>query len=319
MGRPRVFIDGQAGTTGLRIREWLRGREDLDQVEIGEAERKNPAARRRCLNEADLAVLCLPDAAAREVPSWIENPSTRLIDASTAHRLGGGWTYGLPELAPGQRDAIRAAKRVAHAGCYASAVILALRPLCDAGLLPPDATLAIHALSGYSGGGRELCERWEDPRLGLLALPYPAPYALERIHKHMPEIVEYTPLLRSPQFVPAVGPFHHGMRVEIPLPAGTLASGADGKAVWEALERRYRGERFVRVWPYSDPVDVDELSFDPRRCNGTNRLELAVAPNPAGHLLLVVLLDNLGKGAAGVAIQSLNLMLGLPEERGLPV
>jgi N-acetyl-gamma-glutamyl-phosphate reductase len=196
-------------------------------------------------------------------------------------------------------------------------VILALRPLVDARLVPKSAPIAVHALSGYSGGGRELIEKWQDPARGLLALPFEAPYALERVHKHVPEMTKYAGLEHAPQFVPAVGPFRCGMRVEIPLHAAWLARDVGGKRVWEALAERYREEPFVRVQPYAEPPVFDDLTFDPRRCNDTNRIELHVVPNPAGHVLLVALLDNLGKGASGVAIQNLNLMLGLSEGAGL--
>lgn len=320
MGRARVFIDGHAGTTGLRIRDWLAGREDeLELLWLPEAERKSLDARRELSNSADLVVLCLPDAAAREAVSGISNAATRVLDASTAHRIADGWVYGLPEMTPGQRDAIAGASRVTNPGCYASSCILLLRPLLEARLVAEDAPLSIHALSGYSGGGRELIERWQDPDRGLLMLPFEAPYALERVHKHLPEIQTYSGLERAPQFAPAVGPFRCGMRVQVPLHAALLAPGATGKAIWEALDARYRGERFVVVHPFADPIETHDLSFDPRACNDTSRLEVTVAANPAGHVMLIAVSDNLGKGAAGMAIQNLNLMLGLPEERGLPV
>ena len=314
---PRVFIDGHAGTTGLRIRQWLAARDDLELLVLPEARRKQVEARRELIRAADLAVLCLPDAAARESAELVGDAATRLLDTSTAHRTAPGWIFGLPELEPGQRDAIASAPRVSNPGCYAVATVLALRPLVDAGLLPADAPLTIHALSGYSGGGREKIERWEDPERGLLTQTYEAPYALDRTHKHMREITHYAGLAREPQFVPAVGPFYCGMRVELPLHAATLPAGASAKAIWEALEARYRGEIFLRVAPIAEPLGDDERRFDPTACNDTNRIELSVVPHPSGHVLLVAVLDNLGKGAAGLAIQNLNLMLGLPEPRGL--
>jgi N-acetyl-gamma-glutamyl-phosphate reductase len=314
----RIFIDGQAGTTGLRIREWLAGRDDLELVRIDEAHRKESAARRDAILSAELVVLCLPDEAARDAVAAAEGTKTRILDASSAHRVEPGWVFGLPELAPDQRARIAAAGRVSNAGCWATAVILSLRPLVDAGLLPREAPVTVHGVSGYSGGGKQMIARWEDPAVGLQRHVYEAPYALDRIHKHLPEMARYTGLAQPPHFAPAVGPFRCGMRVAIPLHAGLLARGADGKAIWNALDARYRGERFVRVQPLREPLDSDEFSFDPRACNDTNRIELRVVPNPAGHVLLIAVLDNLGKGAAGVAIQNLNLMLGLPEERGLP-
>ncbi len=313
----RVYIDGHVGTTGLRIRQWLAGREDLELLTLDEDSRKDPARRRELLECADLAVLCLPDTAAREVVSWLGTSETRILDASTAHRVAEEWVFGLPELAPGQRPAIAAARRVSNPGCYATAVILALRPLVDVGLLVADLPLSIHALSGYSGGGRNLIEKWEDPAADLLRLLYEAPYVLDSLHKHIPEIQRYARLAREPQFVPAVGPFRCGMRVQIPLHGDFLHAGVTGKAIWEALEERYRGEAYVSVIPIAEPLGVHERSFDPQACNDSNRLELRVLPHPSGHVLLMAILDNLGKGAAGAAIQNLNLMLGLGETKGL--
>lgn len=315
--RPRVFIDGHAGTTGLRIRDWLAERDDLELLTLPEPRRKDAGARREALLGADVAVLCLPDQAAREVAQWAEGARVRLLDASTAHRVADDWVYGLPELAPGQRDAIRAAERVSNPGCYPTGVVLLVRPLVDAGLLPRDAALSIHALSGYSGGGNALIAKWEDPALGLQRLVYEAPYSLERVHKHVPEMQRFGGLAREPHFVPAVGPFRCGMRVEVSLHADLLARGATGKAIWEAIAERYRGERFVRVAPHAEPVAVGERSLDPQAANDTNRIDLHVLPHPSGHVLLVAILDNLGKGAAGAAIQNLNRMLGIDEAKGL--
>ncbi len=313
----RVYIDGHAGTTGLRIREWLAGRDDLVLATLGDADRKDPEARREQLQGADVAVLCLPDDAAREAVAWAEGSGTRILDTSTAHRIDDDWVYGLPELAPGQRDAIRSGDRVTNPGCYASGFILATRPLLDAGLLEAGAGLSFHALSGYSGGGRPMIEKWEDAATGLGELAYAAPYALDRVHKHIPEMMHYSGLSAEPQFLPAVGPFRCGMRIQLSLHADRLAPGATGKRIWEALDARYRGEPFVRLHPLADPLGAHERSFDPEACNGTNRIELHVIPHPSGHVLLVGILDNLGKGAAGVAIQSLNLMLGCPETTAL--
>lgn len=317
MSLARVFVDGQAGTTGLRIHALLGRRGDLEVLRADEATRKDVRARRALLNAADLVVLCLPDPAAREAVALIDGPRTRVIDASTAHRVEPGWVYGLPELGSAQRQAIGAARFVTNPGCYPTGVILLLRPLIDAGLIGRDAPIAVHALSGYSGGGRALIEKWEAPEGALLGLPFEAPYALGQIHKHLPEMQHHAGLSEPPQFTPAVGPFRCGMRVEVPLPARVLAAGASGKRIWEALEARYAGERFVLVAPYQEPPVYDDRSFDPRALNDTNRIELFVLPNPAGHVLLLARLDNLGKGAAGAALQNLNLMLGLDEGLGL--
>ena len=314
---PKVYIDGHVGTTGLRIREWMADRTDVEILTLSEDLRKSDAARREQLLAADIGVLCLPNEASQEAASWVADSDTRLIDASTAHRVIGGWVYGLPELQPGQREAIRQAKRVANPGCYASAFILLTRPLIDANILRPDAPVSIHALSGYSGGGRSLIEKWEDAELGLGALPYEAPYALDARHKHIPEMVCYSQLQYEPHFIPAVGPFRCGMRVEVPLHVSLLPQGMTGEAIWDVFQERYHNEPFVNIMPRLSKVE--ERSLNPQACNDTNRLEIHVLPHPSGHILLVAMLDNLGKGACGVAIQSLNLMLGLPETTGLPV
>jgi len=315
---PKIYIDGQAGTTALRIRDWLAERKDLEVVTLREELRKDAAARKQALRDATIVVLCLPDDAAREAAGWLADSPARILDASTAHRVSEGWTYGLPELAAGQRERIAAAPRVANPGCYASAVILLVRPLVDAGLLPPEAPISIHALSGYSGGGRALIEHWEDPRRGLLKLAHEAPYSLNKRHKHIPEIMQHGALGAEPPFLPSVGPFRCGMRVQIMIPGNALAKPDIGKAMWDVLAARYENEFFVQVEPLTDATEVDESSFDPQAHNGTNRISLRVLPHPSGHVLLVARLDNLGKGAAGAAIQNLNLMLGVAEDTGLP-
>jgi N-acetyl-gamma-glutamyl-phosphate reductase len=217
-----------------------------------------------------------------------------------------------------QRDAIREAQLVSNPGCYASAFIALVRPLVDSGLIGRGAPLTVHGLSGYSGGGKSLIARWESPDEGRVGLRYEAPYALERIHKHIPEMTAHARLDHAPQFVPAVGAFACGMRVEVPIHRSLLAGGADAEGIWQTLVDRYRDETFVEVAAYPGFEAIDDFTLDPTRLNDTNRMELHVIPNPAGHVLLVALLDNLGKGAAGVAIQSLNLMLGLDEATGLP-
>ncbi|MEE3326632.1 MAG: N-acetyl-gamma-glutamyl-phosphate reductase [Myxococcota bacterium] len=317
MSSQKVFIDGHVGTTGLRIRDWLLGRSDLELLTPSEKARKDPAARREMIQASDIAVLCLPDEAAREASKWVEDGPVRLLDASTAHRVSEGWTYGLPELTPEQRDAIRTAKRVTNPGCYPSAFLLCLRPLLDSGLLHTEAPISIHALSGYTGGGRPLIEKWEEPENGLSGLPYEAPYALDTLHKHIPEMHVYSGLDAAPQFIPAVGPFACGMRVEIPIHAHWLSANANASQALEVLTDRYAEEPFVQVHPAPPAGAIHDRSFDPQACNDTNRIEIHAVPNPSGHLLLIATLDNLGKGAAGVAIQNLNLMLGCDEETGL--
>jgi N-acetyl-gamma-glutamyl-phosphate reductase len=314
----KLYIDGQAGTTALRVRDWLAGRNDIEVVTLPDELRKDPGARQRALRDAAIVLLCLPDDAARASAAWLADSAVKVLDASTAHRTVDGWVFGLPELMAGQRERIAQARRVANPGCYASAVILLARPLVDAGLITPDTPLAIHALSGYSGGGRALIERWEDPKRGLPKLPYEAPYSIGKVHKHIPEIMRYGGLSAEPQFLPSVGPFRCGMRVEIMIPAKALPRASAARAMWEALTTRYQGEAFVQVEPFTDASEADELTFDPQAYNGTNRISLRVLPHQSGHVVLMARLDNLGKGAAGVAIQNLNLMLGLPEGTGLP-
>ncbi len=323
MSKPRIFIDGHAGTTGLRIREWLASREDLELWTLAESERKSESARKKAIAESDLTILCLPDEAAIQASGWANDAGARLIDASSSHRVSEGWVYGLPELTSNHREAIREARLVSNPGCYASAFVIAVRPLVESELLARDAALSIHGLSGYSGGGKSLIERWESEEGGLQTLPFEAPYALERIHKHIPEMHRYSELLLAPQFVPAVGPFKCGMRVEVPLHHAFL-NGDDsaekkGEQIQSVLVDRYHDEAFIRVAPYRGFEPVDNFHLDPTSLNDTNRMELHVVPNRAGHVVVVALLDNLGKGASGVAIQSLNLMLGIDETAGLPV
>jgi N-acetyl-gamma-glutamyl-phosphate reductase len=318
MTQPQIFIDGHAGTTGLRIREWLAGRDDLALFTLADSERKSEEARKKAIAESDLTVLCLPDTAAIEAGRWAGESGARLIDASSSHRVAKGWVYGLPELTPDHRDAIAKAQLVSNPGCYPSGFLTLVRPLIDAKLLSSNALITIHGLSGYSGGGKALIERWESPAEGRVGLPFEAPYALGKIHKHMPEMQTYARLEHPPQFIPAVGPFACGMRIEVPIHRNFLASGTTGTTAHQVLAERYQGEPFVEVAEYRGLEPVDDFSLDPRAVNDTNRMRLHVLPNADGHLLLVAVLDNLGKGASGVAIQSLNLMLGLGETTGLP-
>ena len=316
MGRPRVFIDGQAGTIGLRLRSLLGDRPDLELLEIDPRFRKDSAARAELLNGADVSILCLPDAAAREAVAAIANPNARVIDGSTAHRVEPGWVYGVPELCQGQRAAIASAARVSNPGCYPTCVSLLLRPLVDADLLAPDAPLAIHALSGYSGGGQSMLDHGRAPswtgypalRSALRARPSP---------QARPQMMRHGRLSREPLFVPAVGPFRCGMRVQIPLPAGVASKGATAATVFDGPARALC-RRAVREGAAARASgDGAERLLDPTACNDTNRVELSVLPHPSGHLLLVAILDNLGKGASGAAVQNLNLMLGLDEFTGL--
>ena len=309
----QIFIDGQAGTTGLDLQARLAHREDLTLLTIDPAQRKDPAARKALLNSAEVVVLCLPDDAARESVALIENPAVRILDASTAHRTAKGWTYGLPELQAGQDAAIAGARYVSNPGCYATGAILALRPLIDAGLLAAEAPIAIHALSGYSGGGRTMIEECE-AALARGTVPTPKSYGLGLDHKHLPEMQRYGALARRPLFVPMVGTYYQGMLVQIPLPAPVL-KGVDADALHAALADRYAATPAVRV--RRAPALLDGRFLDPEGSNGGHGVELMVFGGPQGDALVVARLDNLGKGAGGAAVQNLNLMLGCEPFRGL--
>ena len=312
----KVFIDGEVGTTGLQIRSRLERRADIALLRLAEADRKDAGARAEMLNAADLAILCLPDAAAREAVAMIENPELRVIDASTAHRTDPGWVYGLPEYDAAQSRRIAEAKRVANPGCYALASVALIHPLVAAGLLPDDYPLAINAVSGYSGGGRKLIERFEDPGDPDRIEAAIRVYGLGLAHKHVPEIQVRGGLAMRPLFVPSVGRFRQGMIVQIPLHLRTLSGQPQAADVHAALADHYRGRRFVTVAALEETRAMDHL--DPEGLNGTNEARLHVFANEAeGHVVLAALLDNLGKGAAGQAVQNMNLMLGRAEEAGL--
>lgn len=310
----KVFVDGQEGTTGLSLLDYLDRRSDIDLLRIDEARRKDPGERARLLNEADLAFLCLPDVASREAVGLVENPRTRVIDASTAFRTDPAWTYGLPELAPGQRDAIRNSRRIANPGCHASAFILLVRPLVDAGLLPRSYPLSAFSLTGYSGGGKHLIARYQGAKDGLLASP--RPYALAQAHKHLPEMHRQTGLDAPPAFNPVVGNFFKGLAVTVALQVDHLAGGASREKVHAALGAHYRDEAFVRVLPLDEESRLDGGFFDVQGCNDCNRADIFVFGNDQ-RLSLVARLDNLGKGAAGAAIQSMNILMGVAENSGL--
>jgi N-acetyl-gamma-glutamyl-phosphate reductase len=312
----KVFIDGESGTTGLQIHRRLAERRDIELVSIDPARRKELAARRDLLNSADLVILCLPDEAARQAVSLIESNSVRVIDASTAHRTAPGWTYGFPEMARAQRAAVAGARRIANPGCYPTGFIALTRPLVDAGLLPRDWPVTVNAVSGYSGGGKSMIAEFEDEASpNYTRVPYRI-YALTLAHKHVPEMQRHAGLAHAPLFAPAVGRYAQGMIVEVPLPLKALPTTPRLNDLQAALKAAYEGERFVEVATLAEAAALKTL--DPEGLNGTNRMRLFVfGSDEVGQARLVALLDNLGKGASGAAVQNLNLMLGLPEAAGL--
>lgn len=312
----KVFIDGEVGTTGLQIRARLDGRRDLDLIRLDEARRKDAGARAEALNAADVAILCLPDDAAKEAVGLIESNTTRVIDASTAHRVAPGWVYGFPEMNAGQRDAIRASTRIANTGCYAVASVALLHPLVARGLLPETFPATINAVSGYTGGGKQLIEAFENPAAANHIDAAVRIYALGLGHKHVPEIHKYSGLGHPPIFVPTVARYAQGMIVQIPVPLWSLPGKPTARDLQAALAAHYAGERFVTVADHDTALGLGHL--EPEDLNDTNDLKLFVFANEGrGQAVLTAQLDNLGKGAAGQAVQLLNILLGMPEETGL--
>jgi N-acetyl-gamma-glutamyl-phosphate reductase len=322
-----IFIDGEAGTTGLQIRQRLAGRSDLEVVSIDPARRKDADARAELLNGVDAVVLCLPDDAAREAVSLVQSNSVRIVDASSAYRTAPGWAYGFAEMDVGQRATIAGSPRVSNPGCYPTGFIGLVRPLVAAGLIPADFPLTVNAISGYSGGGKGLIEEFEGK-------PAPAGtndafriYGLNLAHKHLPEMRAHGGLAHTPVFAPSVGRFAQGMIVEVPLQLWALPGKPDPSDLHVALEAHYAGERFVKVASGPECAELQRTragaggyvqALDPEALSGTNSMRLFVFGNADGtQARLVALLDNLGKGASGAAVQNLNLMLGLEEGAGL--
>ena len=309
LSKALVFIDGEQGTTGLQIRERLASRRDLRLLTLADDRRKNPAARAEALQRADLAILCLPDAAAREAVTLAGASRVRLIDASSAHRIDPAWTYGLPELIAGQAGRIATSDRVSNPGCYPTGALMLLRPLVDAGLVPADLAVSIHAISGYSGQGRQAIARYEGTETASGdAVPSLQLYSLELQHKHVPEIRQHARLQHRPLFVPAYGPYRQGIVLTIPLHRQALPEGANAVRLHAALAEHYAGQPRVQV--PRPTAGGGPVRLDPQALNGTDAIRLHVLASPdGGQILLAAVLDNLGKGAAGAAVQNLDLML----------
>ncbi|MEE3635248.1 N-acetyl-gamma-glutamyl-phosphate reductase [Pseudomonas sp. AL 58] len=306
MTTPLVFIDGDQGTTGLQIHQRLRGRTDLRLLTLSAEHRKDATHRAEAINACDIAILCLPDDAARDAVASIENPAVRVIDASSAHRTHPDWTYGFAEMSPEQAQRIATARRVSNPGCYPTGAIGLLRPLLEAGLVGADYPISVHAVSGYSGRGRAGVEAHEGQ--GASLAPAFQVYGLALAHKHVPEIQQHSGLSERPMFVPAYGAFRQGIVLTIPLQVRLLAPGTDARQLHACLQQHYAGAQYVQVMSMHEAKALTHL--DPQALNGTDQLRLIVLENePAGQVLLAAVFDNLGKGAAGAAVQNLDLML----------
>ena len=309
----KIFIDGGVGTTGLEIVERLSGRPELSVMTLDEDRRKDSGARKEALNAADIVILCLPDDAAREAVALIDNDRTRVIDASTAHRVADGWTYGFPELEPGHREKLAQSRFVANPGCWPTGFLALVRPLVLGGLLPADWPVTVSGASGYSGGGKAMIAEFEGPNGAPSAF---RPYGLGLAHKHGPEMQLYSGLQHPPLFAPAVANAYRGMIVEVPLQLRAMPGAPTVADIHAAMAKAYEGSPIVQVAPLADAKAMTQISLE--QVGATDRLALFIFGNEqTGQVRLVAALDNLGKGAAGAAVQNLNILAGLPETAGL--
>ena len=313
--KKRIFVDGLTGTTGLKIHERLALYNELDLITIDYDKRRDPAERARCLNEADVVFLCLPDDAAREAVSLVTNPGTCIIDASTAHRTAQGWVYGLPELSPEHREAVGSSKRISNPGCHATAFILSAYPMVAHQVIDPGYPITCQSLTGYSGGGKALIEKYEQNDGKNDYAKAPRPYGLTLNHKHLPEMTKHSGLAEAPVFIPILGNNYKGMAVMMSLHTRLLAKKMTAKNIHELLEEHYLGQKFVKVMPYADDSLLFDGAIDITACNDTNNAEIFVFGNDSkGSAVIMTRIDNLGKGASGAAIQNMNIVLGFEED-----
>ena len=313
--KPKIYIDGQAGTTGLKIRERFAGRDDLEILMIDEAKRKDPEERKKMINSSDFTFLCLPDAASIEAVSMIENPNVRIIDASTAHRTNPEWAYGFPELSENHRKKIVDSKRVAVPGCYASGFISLVYPMVSSGIMPADYPVTSFAVSGYSGGGNKMIAQYESDEKPE-TFNSPRFYGLAQTHKHLPEMQKITGLAEKPIFTPIVDDYYSGMVVCVPFRTRLADKKVTVSDVYEMFAKHYDGQNFVKVMPWKDIEEQKKVLLSSNDLSGTNKMEIHIFGDDE-RIMLCSRLDNLGKGASGAAVQCLNIMMGIDETTGL--